>query len=479
MSDMLPFPNSLPSIANWISNTDKISSEKALRRAKDAFIDTIACILAATNEPVVEKVFQGLRGSGGGVCTVAGHLETLSAENAALINGTAAHALDFDDNFIPAVTHASAVMVPALLALGEETGATGDLLLDAYIVGLETQAWLGHHMIPAHYEAGWHATSTIGAVGAAAACIRLLTIDATTICNAISLATSMASGSKIQFGTMAKPLHAGLASRAGVTAAKLALAGVQANHDPFKGPWGFMSLLQGCHKTDYPRISDLSILEFGLAQKKWPCCASAHRTLDAVYDLKSEHGFTASEIKQIETVIPDSNYKNLRFHRPENAHEARFSMHYTVAVLMCTGDLTLDDFTADAVRRPEIRQFMDRVSMLSALPAEQATTGIWDIPAQTTILCTGNKQYAKSVKQPMGTSYAPLTETDLTLKFLACARRLLSTEKAYQIVEILGDFEKQNIRHVAPLLRMRETNQNRTFHQTVQNQQDGILTEEF
>lgn len=476
MNEMSPFPNNLNEIAHWISTTDKISSKSALQSAKKAFVDTIACILAATNEPVVDRVFEGLKGSSGGVCTVAGRKETFSAENAALVNATAAHALDFDDNFIPAVTHASAVMVPALLSLGEEIGATGDLLLDAYIVGLETQAWLGHHMIPAHYETGWHATSTIGTVGTAAACIRLLTLDTTTISYAISLATSMASGSKIQFGTMAKPLHAGLASRAGITAAKLALAGVEANPEPFEGPWGFMTLFDGAHETDYPRISGLSILEQGLAQKRWPCCASAHRTLDAIYDLIRRHNLTPNDIESIETVIPDSNCKNLRFNNPQNANEARFSMHYAVAALICNSNLTLDDFTEAAVKREDVRQLMSRVHMRSAIAVESITTSIWDIPALTTIKCRGSKKFTKTIKQPVGTLHTPLTDADLILKFMTCAGRTLSNDRSAQLLEYLNEFQNQNVRHIASFMRNAEANRSRPIHQTVLDKQDGILT---
>ncbi len=469
MNEMSPFPNNLNEIAQWISSTDKISSKSALQSAKKAFVDTIACLLAATNEPVVKRVFEGLKGSSGGVCTVAGRMETFSAENAALVNATAAHALDFDDNFIPAVTHASAVMVPALLSLGEEIGATGDLLLDAYIVGLETQAWLGHHMIPAHYETGWHATSTIGAIGAAAACIRLLTLDTTTISYAISLATSMASGSKTQFGTMAKPLHAGLASRAGITAAKLALAGVEANPEPFEGPWGFMTLYDGVHEPDYPRITGLSILEHGLAQKRWPCCASAHRTLDAVYEMVRKHNLSADEIEFVETVIPDSNCKNLKFDKPQNANEARFSMHYAVASLICNGGLTLDDFTDTAVERSDVRDLMARVKMRSAIAAENITTSIWDIPALTTVKCHGKRKYTKTIKQPVGTIHAPLTDADLILKFMTCSGRLLSNERSAQLLECLNDFQNQNVRHIASFMRNSEANRNRFIHQTVQD----------
>src|SRR5690606_852739 len=136
---------------------------------------------------------------------------------AALVNGAAAHALDFDDNFDPAKAHASAVLVPAILALAEgragEPPISGFAMLDAYIVGLQIMGRTGQGVNPYHRDRGWHATATLGAIGAAAACARLLRLSAGQAAHALSLATSMASGSMAQFGTMAKPLHAGLAAK--------------------------------------------------------------------------------------------------------------------------------------------------------------------------------------------------------------------------------------------------------------------------
>ncbi len=456
MSSPLSLNGDAASLANWISESPIIDNPLALQRSKAAFIDTIACILAAAHEPATTNVFNALRSVGNGLCSVIGRAETLSAENAALVNGTAAHALDFDDNFLPAVTHASAVLVPALLALGEEVGASGDQLLDAYIVGLEIQAWLGHHMIPAHYTAGWHATSTIGAIGAAAACVRILALDNQSALCALSLATSMASGSKVQFGSMAKPLHAGLAARAGIMAARLASAGVKANENPFDGPWGFISLHHATAETAHPSAQQLAIIKDGLAQKRWPCCASAHRTLDAIQQLMQEHQLTAGDITKIETTVPDNNFQNLRFNRPKTINEARFSMTFCVAVMLQNGTLKLNDFSTETLQDPRIISLMKRVTMHSAGPQSDAGTSIWDFPATTVIHTKNQQHYERSILHPVGTISEPISEQDLSKKYFECAENLFPKEHLEGLFRSLLTFEKQKIRHIASRLRKQE-----------------------
>jgi len=156
---------------------------------------------------------------GDGPCTVMGSEVRLAAPWAALANGTAAHALDFDDNFDPAKAHASAVLVPAILALAEQERASGRACLDAYIAGLQIMGRVGQGVNPAHRNRGWHATGTVGAIGAAAACARLLRLPEREAAFALSIATSLAGGFMAQFGTMTKPVHAGFAAQAGVMAA--------------------------------------------------------------------------------------------------------------------------------------------------------------------------------------------------------------------------------------------------------------------
>jgi 2-methylcitrate dehydratase PrpD len=440
-------------LAKWISDSPEVTDPVALERAQNAFIDTISCILAAAKDETTNRVFRSVKLSGGGACSVVGRPQTLPAEAAALVNGTAAHALDFDDNFMPAVTHASAVLIPALLALGEEIGASGNQLIDAYIIGLQAQSWIGAHMIPAHYAAGWHSTSTVGAIGAAAACIRLLSVDASIALNALSIATSMAGGSKQQFGTMTKPLHAGLAARAGISASRFADSGVEANGDPFEGPWGFFSLHHAEGATSVRSTSNLAIIENGLAQKRFPCCASAHRSLDSIVSLMEEYNIDTNSIFKIETVIPDSNYRNLRFNNPETASEARFSMTYCAAVAALYGKLRLSDFSSEAISRTDVRSFMKRVEMISAGKQSDEGVGIWDYPAVTTIHLKDGRELSQSVQEPVGTIHSPLSLEDRTDKFFECASFLLSTEDAQSLFDCLTRFSEQEVRHVAARIR--------------------------
>ncbi len=478
MSVYAPIGDRAADLALWISETPAISNHTALERANSAFIDTVACMVAAASDPAPEKVFQAVRLSGVGVCSVVGHTETLSAENAAMVNGTAAHALDFDDNFLPAVTHASAVLVPALLALGDEIGASGNVLLDAYVIGIETQAWLGRRMIPNHYSAGWHSTSTIGAIGAAAACARLLALDSESTLNSLSIATSMAGGSKIQFGSMTKPLHAGLAARAGIASTRLSSFGLKANEEPFNGHWGFIELHHGNTAQNLKRTNNLSIIVDGLAQKRFPCCASAHRTLDAIVALRDEHDIRAENIKLIETVIPDSNYRNLRFKNPKDEKEARFSMTYCAAVAAVYGRLTLSDFTPEAVIRQEVSDVMQRVEMLEAGSASDSGSGIWDFPARTAIHLHDGSTLEKQVLYPIGTINKPLLQKNLTTKFQECAEHSLDQAVSDELQERLNNFQCEKVRHLTALLRLAGGPSSATKKLHIANNRYHILTEE-
>ena len=247
-------------------------------------------MLAGAGDDAPRAAYDAVSRWGAGGAVVAGTPNRLAAPWAALVNGTAAHALDYDDVLEISNAHVSAVLVPALLALGEERGADGAACVDAFIVGVEVMARLGEALNMTHYFKGWHTTSTLGAPAAAAACARLLRLDAAKATAALSLATSFASGAKRQFGTMTKPLHAGLAAKNGITAAVLAESGVTAATDAYEGERGFVALFAGvpCERLE-AAVADFdgppAIERHGLWQKYYPCCASAHRPLDALLAL--------------------------------------------------------------------------------------------------------------------------------------------------------------------------------------------------
>ena len=218
----------------------------ALHWAKIAIIDTLACALAGANEEaprIAEKVAAAYGGTGPALLW--GTNRRASALDAAVINGTAGHALDYDDVNNTIGGHPSVPILPALFALGEILESNGKDLLLAYITGFETQARIGAAVNVYHYRKGWHPTATLGVFGAAAASARLLNLSVQHTATALAIAASLSSGIKANFGTLTKPLHAGHCSRNGLYAALLAKEGFTASDDAFEHKHGFFELFNG------------------------------------------------------------------------------------------------------------------------------------------------------------------------------------------------------------------------------------------
>ncbi len=355
-------------LAAWAAETPEITSEVAVQRAQEAISDVTACMVTGAGDEGTACVRSTIAPYGVGTATVIGSKIKAPTPWAALANGMAAHALDFDDNYIPGYTHATAVLIPALLTLAEEIDASCRQLVDAYVVGLEMQEAVGRGVNRAHYDRGWHGTSTIGCIGTAAACGRLLGFDLERMTSAISLGVSMASGAKVQFGTMAKPFHAGMGAKNVVLAAQLAVNYLQAREVALEGPLGFRDLYSGEDSQGWekiiPKLGDpLAIEEFGLLPKIYPCCGSAHRVLDSVLDLRKKHGFTHDDVAKVHTLVEYGNKRNLMYTEPQNEMEARFSMNYCVALALRYGRLSLADFTPQGVMRSEVRRLMPLVTM--------------------------------------------------------------------------------------------------------------------
>ena len=412
-------------LARWVAHTPRIRRARALALARDAFKDIVACMIAGAGDDATRRVARAASRWGTGPCSVAGHELRLPAPAAALVNGTAAHALDYDDNFHPMAGHATAVLAPAILAVAEGLGSSGHAVLDAYIVGLEAQAWVGAAVNLIHYERGWHSTSTVGVFGAAAACARLRGLDERGVTAALSLAFSMAGGSKRQFGTMAKPLHAGLAAQHGVMAAALAAAGVTGIDEPLEGPWGFRDLFAGAASPGFAKRrpgNPLAIEAFGLKVKIHPCCASVHCAVDALLSLRQEHGFAAGEVESVDVLVNRMSFDNLPYARPRTELEARFSMHWCVALALAQGRLGLADFTPAALRRKELRALLPRITITHTLPGKpHPLKDNGREPASVTLRLKDGRTLSRYAQHPRGTLQAPLGPEALDEKFEDCA----------------------------------------------------------
>ena len=422
-------------LGRWVAETPRMWSEEAERRAASAFVDTVACMLAGADDPAPRTALAGVARWGAGGATVAGTPHRLAAPWAALVNGTAAHALDYDDILEISNAHVSAVLVPALLALGQERDADGAACVDAFIVGVEVMARLGEALNMTHYFKGWHTTSTLGAPAAAAACARLLRLDAARTTAALSLATSLASGAKRQFGTMTKPLHAGLAAKSGIMAAVLAESGVTAATDAYEGARGFVDLFAGVPRECLEAaVADFdgppAIERYGLWQKVYPCCGSVHRPLDALLDMRGDDDLRPQAVAEIDALVPEIAVQNLPYEAPADAMQARFSLPYLLASALVDGRLALDAFTADALVRPGVRTLIPRVRMRPD-PAQPGDVNVDAVPlrATVTVHLAGGDERSRTVQEPRGHPCRPLGRDALHAKFVDCASLALPAAK--------------------------------------------------
>ena len=420
-------------LAEWAAEVPAQWSEVALARAEHAVEDVVACMVAGAGDEAAARVRAAIAAWGQGVSTVVGQRAGATPPYAALANGTAAHALDYDDIFRPGITHAAAVLFPALLALAEEIDASGAALLDAYVVGLEVQAAVGRGVNRSHYDQGWHATSTVGCIGAAAACARLLGLDAARLAHAISLSVSMACGPKVQFGTMAKPFHAGLAAQHAVMAATLANSGLQGRATALEGALGFLALYGGPEPHGWEQVltglgKKLAIEDAGIIFKRHPCCGSSHLVLDCILDLRREHGFDADEVVRVDALIGSGNKRNLMYDEPQNEMQARFSLQYCVAVALLKGHLSLADFTPKAVMRPAVRRLLKLTHVHTYDPVDEPSDPDAPMAHRVKIMLKDGRELCAERAHTRGSIYEPFDEDDRLRKFDDCCNSMLGME---------------------------------------------------
>src|SRR6202040_4309585 len=282
-------------------------SPQAVHWAKVGIFDTVGVTVAGSVEPaarILGRVVPPTAGSS----LLFGPADRTGALDAALINGTAAHALDFDDCNNTLGGHPSAPILPALFALADERPTDGRAFIAAYVAGFETECKLALGVNFHHYNKGWHATATLGVHGAAAAACHLMRLDARRTATALAIASSLASGIKANFGTMTKPLHVGHCARNGLFAALLAAEGFTANPGVFEHNQGFLDVFNGPGTYDIDRIlahwgDPFDIVEPGIAVKQYPCCGSTHPALDVMLDLVRRHDLKPANVARIDSWI--------------------------------------------------------------------------------------------------------------------------------------------------------------------------------
>ncbi|BAH51378.1 MmgE/PrpD family protein [Rhodococcus opacus] len=398
----------------------------AARMAVRAFVDTVGVAVAGAHEPVVsaaQSVMVPEGGSSHRAATLLTNGERVSAAHAALINGTAGHALDFDDHLSDVNGHPSVVLVPAILASGEENGLSGSAMLEAYVVGHQVMCAVSEALpVRPHWAHGWHATETVGVLGVAAAVARLEGLTIREIQSALGIAASMAAGSRQNCGFSVKPVHAGMAAMNGLLAARFAAAGIDADPDQLEAPIGFFHLFGD--DSDLSKVESVlgerwTVTTRGLNVKRYPACYAVHPAGDAAVDL-AKAGLNTRDVAAIKVTVQPTGLTGPIHHRPTTGNQAKFSMEYTVAAALVDGRLGLDTFTDTHVIDEKIQHLVPLVDTCESTtpPVGPGEYEKWYATVQITTK-NGEKMQARG-DMPHGYTLDPLTDRELDDKFGEC-----------------------------------------------------------
>ena len=416
----------------------------AVHWARVGIIDTTGVTLAGATEPCAVLARRVAAASPGNALLFGTASRTAPAE-AAWVNGTASHALDFDDCSNTLGGHPSAPILPALFALADRTALTGRDFITAYIVGFETETRIAHAVNFYHYEKGWHPTATLGVFGAAAACASLLRLTPEQTATALAIAASFSSGLKANFGTMTKPLHVGQSGRNGLVAAQLAREGFTASFDALEHQQGFFRVFNGEGNFDADAVlrdwgAPLDIVSPGIAIKQYPCCGSTHPAVDAMLHLVRRHGLKPEHVERVVSRTHQRRLRHTNRPHPRSALDAKFSVQYCLARALLDGRVVLSQFEGDAHEDARVVELMARIEAYpqpDVIPDDGKHFG-----ADIEVFTKDGRCYAHSVGQPLGrTSENPLPQEALEAKFLDCAQRSVTRTAAEQALDLLQRFD--------------------------------------
>lgn len=413
-------------LAQWGTSPLEVPAEvdSAARRH---LLDGLGTAIAGHRSGAVDAVLEVAHGLGGPAeAAPLGSQERLGAPAAALATGALVHALDFDDTHAGGLVHATAVVLPAVLAVGQQVGATGRQALDAAIVGYETVCRIAAAAPHGFHTRGLHATMVAGVFSSALVASRLTGQDAATATDALGIAGSQAGGLLAFLGTGAstKQLHPGLASHAGILAARLAAAGASGPATVLDGPNGLYDALSGVP-------ADLSSVVEGLGErwettrigiKPYPACQLMHVTLDAIREVAERDGFTAADVVSIVAdVHPDSAPTVCPSDRdlvhPDTPYAAKFSLPWSTAAMLVDGTVGLDTYEPASLARAEVGDVAERISWRLTEPTGHAA----DAAGRVVVRLADGREVVGSVSGSAGTTAHPLTDDQLLEKFLGNA----------------------------------------------------------
>ncbi|RLA87405.1 MAG: hypothetical protein DRG40_00425 [Deltaproteobacteria bacterium] len=461
----------------------------ALEQAKMGVLDWIAAALAALKEEHDVKAMLGFIQELGkdSKCTVLGCPKKTTPSLAAFANGYIGHLLDYDETCPIIRSHLSAGILPAILAVAEKLEASGKDLLLGFVLGHEVALRIGEVMTPGWMRKGWHGTSLFGVFGATVGCGKLLGLNAEQVQNAIGIAASMASGIAANFGTMTKPLHAGLAARGGVEAAMLAKRGFSAAKNALDGSSGFYYAYgwgENLNLDPIKRLGKPLGLETPgvLCPKFYPCCHGLAINIEYGILIKKKYQFSIEDIEEIEihsqpktlSAMLSKDYadtkepitwgyegppRQITPSIPRTGKEAKFSKEYAFARALLNGHVTLSHFTDQAVAEPDVQELMKKIKVFHNSDLEKISNQYpeeqYPHPERMIIKLRNGNVIEEEETFIQGGTRRPLSMEHIKRKFLDCTSEVgIAPQKSSQIIVMVEELE--NIGNISQLTKLLE-----------------------
>ena len=431
-------PNTTEKIAQFVA---RLALEdvpgRAIDIAKGGLVDALGTAIAGTQTDAARILTRWTRAAGGtpSAGVIGGAFKTSPAA-AARANGTIAHALDFDPP-LP--------LLAVLLALGESERSSGRDVLEAYVAGFEVQSKLQSGVTEKHSAHGWHSNAVFGAFGATAAAAKLLKLDPRQTQMAFGIAASEASGVRENLGTMAKPLHAGIAAANGVMAATLARDGLTGARDGLGGEFGALRVFATQGEYDEQQIAGTfghpwNLVAEEIRIKPYPCCRWAHRPLDALLALRQSNDVQPEQVEAIECEVGAHVSQVMTYPTAHTELEAKFCLPYCLAVAVCDGQAGIAQFADDRVRDAQVQTLVTRVRVIHPDTRSEFETGSL-LPCTIRLRLTNGEMLEQSAGPALGDRENPMSFDAIVAKYRDCARGLLPAEKAERLLTLVQGIE--------------------------------------
>jgi 2-methylcitrate dehydratase PrpD len=397
------------------------------REAHRTFANWVGCAIGPSGHETVQAALAAVNElTPAPQASLLGRTEKVDMANAAMLNGISSHTFDFDDTHLKTIIHPAGPVASAVLALGEHIGATGRAMLDALVLGIEVSCRVGNAVYPNHYDRGWHITGSTGMLGSAAACSRLLGLDAQRTQMALGIAASQPIGLREQFGTMTKPFHPGGAAKAGLMAALMAKHGYTASKRALEAPRGLMQVFSD--KTDWSEITERLGETWEIAlntYKPFACGIVIHPSIDGCVQLRNRHDLKPEQIKKVTLKVHSLVLELTGKKTPADGLQAKFSVYHSCAAGLIFGRAGEHEYADEIVNRPDVVALRSKVEAIVDDSIDEAS-------ADLTIETTDGRTLHVFVEHAIGSVERPMSDEQLKAKFVDQSAPVIGQQQAEQ-----------------------------------------------